>query len=97
MHTVRLIAFLLAVAASAANGQQIAADSSYKITLMINGVAVKGSQKLGPLIKNEPVAGAVFDANPPMELARGKSYQAKVLVTDSSGQPRDYTRNARLR
>jgi hypothetical protein len=94
MHSLRLTPVALALCLSVAGAQNL---DDYKISLCIDGTPVKGMQELWPLEKAASTPGAVFDANPPMQLSPGQSVQAFVKVTDPSGVTRDYTRNPRLR
>ena len=94
MHSLRLTPIALALCLSVAGAQNL---DDYKISLCIDGTTVNGMQELWPAEKAASTPGAVFDANPLLQLAPGQSVQAFVKVTDPSGVTTDYTRSPRLR
>ena len=101
MYTLKLGALAFALAAASAAYGQATLDDRYKISLSVNGTQVVGFQELDRMTAGLPrgigASGPVYDANPPMAIAAGQSFQAVVSITDPSGNVADYTRSPRLR
>jgi hypothetical protein len=101
MYALKAAAFVLALATVSAAYGQASLDDRYKISLSVNGSRVVGFQELDRMTAGLPrgvgASGPIYDANPPMVIAPGQSFQAVVSITDPSGNVADYTRSPRLR
>ncbi len=100
MHAVivNTVSLILLVASSIALAQgAVAPDNRYKISLTVDGVAIKGSQELEAQMVGKPKAEqeAVQAEAIPL-VNRGQTLQLIVAVTDPAGVTKTYPKGKRI-